>query len=58
VASDIIELTIFEIDEKLRSINGRGTLPQQEVIDILLDIRQSLDRYYVVRRVRGAEPVR
>lgn len=40
---EIIALGIFEVDEFLRVIRGRDLLSTDEVINVLLDIRQVLN---------------
>jgi hypothetical protein len=43
---------IFAVDEGLRRLGDREKIERDEVIDILLDVRQSLDRYYITSRPR------
>jgi hypothetical protein len=44
---DLITMGIFEVDECLRRLAGREIMSTAEVIDMLLDVRQTLDTYYV-----------
>jgi hypothetical protein len=50
---DLINITRFEVDEKLRTLTGRELIPADEVVDVLLDLRQLLDSYYIHQRPRG-----
>lgn len=40
-------------DHAIKQINGRTLIPANEVTDWLLDIRQSLDRYYITKTHAG-----
>ena len=52
----LITAGIEAADEALKKINGRTLVPASEVTDWLLDIRQTLDRYYIERRQIEGEP--
>ena len=43
-------------DHAIKQIAGRSLIPANEVTDWLLDIRQTLDRYYIERRQVEGEP--
>jgi hypothetical protein len=48
-ACDLIEIAVFDIDESLRKVaEYDAAVPKADVINTLLDVRQTLSRYYVV----------
>lgn len=57
VACDIIELALFEVDEALRKVTRDEGVTHDDVVNMLLDVRATLDRYYVVPSSRGVDPL-
>ncbi len=50
-AADLIEIGVFEIDEVLKWLTSSDEIivSRRQVIDRVLDVRQTFARYYVLR---------